>query len=200
MRSLFLAAALIVPAAAAHADPVEEARSATGACLSAVLNGAPVGDIDGDDVTIRRGQDPASCTVTVTAGLPVQVREAVLTAVKKRSEAFSPAKSAWAPGDFASRETWCVLPSRRAVAAFISTGKPGRQPVLVATVFETSKRDERCDRDLGVQAVADKDAPAADPPAATAASAPEPALLDVGPAKPKKKSLRDRIPGLRKKD
>lgn len=199
MRILLPAAAalFILAPAAAQADPVAEARSATAACLSAVLNDAPVEDIDGDDVTIRRGKDPVSCTVTVTAGIAVQVREAVLTAIQKRSEAFSLARSSWAPGDFATRETWCNLPGRRAVGAFVSTGKPGHEPVLVATVFETPKRDQRCDRDLGVQAVADKDAPA---PAIQASQVSEPTLLGVAPAKPKKKSLRDRIPGLRKKD
>jgi hypothetical protein len=33
----------------------------------------------------------------------------------------------------------------------VSTGKPGRVPVLMATVFEADKRDQRCDRDMGVQ-------------------------------------------------
>lgn len=210
MRSFaptFLAALLSVPALAAHADPVAEARSATAACLSAVINGAPVDDIDGDDVTIRRGKDPVSCTVTVSAGLPVQVRDAVLTAVQRRPEAFGAAKSAWAAGDFASRETWCNLPSRRAVAVFISTAKPGLQPVLVATVFETPKRDDRCDRDLGVQTVA-TGAPPPPPaagtveaaaPARAAAAAPEPTLLDVPPPRAKKKSLLRRIPGFGKK-
>jgi hypothetical protein len=74
MRSLILAALLLAPAAVAAvpslawADPVQEARSATSACLSAIIDAAPVEDIDGDDVSIRRGKDPVSCTVRVTAG------------------------------------------------------------------------------------------------------------------------------------
>ena len=50
------------------------------------------------------------------------------------------------------------LPARR-TSATVSTAKPGRQPVLVATVFEAAKRDERCDKDLGLQT------PTADAPA-----------------------------------
>jgi hypothetical protein len=192
MRTLPLALLLILPAAAAHADPVQEARSATAACLSAVINGAPVEDIDGDDVTIRRGKDPVSCTVTVTAGEPVLIRDAVLTAINKRPELFRPARSAWEPAGFASRETFCNLPSRRALTAFVSTAKPGRETVLIATVFEVAKRDERCDRDLGVQQLMVAAAPA--PPAAAAPAAEAPPAKEAAAPK-KKKGWLPKIPG-----
>ena len=38
---------------AAHADPAYEARSATGACLAAVIDKAPVVDTKGQDVSIQ---------------------------------------------------------------------------------------------------------------------------------------------------
>lgn len=203
MRSLVLALLLSLPAVTAHADPVQEARSATGACLAAVIDAAPVEDIDGDDVTIRRGKDPVSCTVRVTAGEPVQVQDAVQAAIKRRAELFTPAKTHWAGGDWAFRETFCNIPGRRALAVFVSTNKPGFQPVLTATVFEAEKRDERCDRDLGIQTVAAADAlaPAAAAPIATAQASPPVVELPPQAPKAKKKSLRDRIPtfGLGKK-
>lgn len=199
MRALGLALTLSVPALVAHADPVQEARSATSACLSAVLNSAPVEDIDGDDVFIRRGKDPVSCTVTVTAGEPVQIRDAVQTAIQRRSEAFAPAKSAWAPEAFASREAWCNLPGARAVTAFVSTAKPGLSPVAVVTVFETRERDKRCDRDLGVQTIAAN----APEPGAEAGTKVAAAPASPPAAKPEKKKWRvvmPRIPGLSKND
>jgi hypothetical protein len=207
MRRLILAAALFAVPALAHADPVQEARSATAACLAAVIDNAPVEDIDGDDVVIRRGKEPVSCTVRVSAGQPVVVRDAVITAIKRRAELFSPARSTWQAGEVASRETFCNLPGRRALAVFVSTSKPEQSPVLTATVFETKARDERCDRDLGVQAIAANEAPA---PAATPAAedappapvqtakaaAPPIAEIDPPPAKKKKQSILRRIPGL----
>ena len=200
MRVLVLAALLALPAAAASADPAQEARSATGACLAAVIDGAPVEDIDGDDVTIRRGRDPVSCTVRVSAGEPVVIREAVMAALQKRDEAFSVAKTRWEAGDWASRETFCNLPGRRAYAVFVSMARPGGQPVLMATVFETQARDKRCDQDLGVQTVAALDPPPTAPSAQTAL-ADEPARVAAPPPPEKKKrSLLSRIPGLGKKD
>lgn len=200
MRLLLLPALLLIPAAA-QADPVQEARSATGACLAAILDNAPVEDIDGDDVQIRRGADPVSCTVRVTAGEPVLVKDAVQQAMKKRLEIFAPARTAWAPGEWASRETWCNLPGRRAVAVFVTTNKPGRAPVLTATVYAADKRDVRCDRDLGLQQVAANEAPA--PEAVAQAPAPDakpavPPVAEVTPAprKEKKPSFLRRIPGL----
>lgn len=192
MRTLALALVLTLPAAAALADPAQEARSATAACLSAVIDNAPVDDIDGTDVVIRRGKAPVSCTVRVTGGEPVVIQDAVQTAIKRRTELFTPARTKWEAGDWAARETWCNIPGRRALAVFVSTSKPGGQPVLTATVFEVDKRDERCDRDLGVQTVAAADEPQA-PAAVAAAPAPEGAV----PAKPKKKqSWLRRLPGL----
>lgn len=207
MRTLALALILTIPAAAAAAEPLQEARSATSACLAAVIDNAPVEDIDGDDVTIRRGKDPVSCTVRVTAGEPVQIQDAVQAAIKRRPELLVPAKTRWDAGSWAFRETWCNLPGRRALAVFVSTNKPGHQPVLTATVFETPKRDERCDRDLGVQTVAVNDPPpaeAAPPPTASNAqshaTAPVETAAAAAPAetaKPKKKqSWLRKIPGL----
>ena len=207
MRTLVLAALLILPAAVAHADPVQEARSATAACLSAVIDNAPVEDIDGEDVSIRRGKDPVSCTVHVRAGEPVQIQEAVKTAIKRRAELIVPAKTQWQAGDWAFRETFCNLPGRRALAVFVSTNKPGHQPVLTATVFETAKRDERCDRDLGLQTMAAADAPPEVPaeaaPVQTAAADAAPPVIELPApkAKPKKKpSFLRRIPGLARPD
>jgi len=195
MRTLALALLLILPAAAAQADPAQEARSATAACLSAVIDNAPVEDIDGDDVTIRRGKEPVSCTVRVTGGEPVVIRDAVLTAIKRRPELLIPARTKWEAAGQASRETFCNVPGRRALAVFVSTAKPGSQPVLTATVFEVAKRDERCDRDLGLQTAAASDAPAAAPVATAEAPASEPA---APAAKKKKQSFLRRIPGLGK--
>jgi hypothetical protein len=208
MRMFALALLLAAPAGLAHADPVMEARSATAACLSAVIDNAPVEDVDGDDVTIRRGKEPVSCTVRVTAGEPVLIRDAVQAAMKRRAEIFSPAKTAWQAGEWASRETYCNIPGRRAVAVFVSTAKPGRQPVLTATVFEAKARDPRCDRDLGVQQVAANDVapPAAAveaPPAEAAnvetAKAPEPVQVEAKTGKKKDGFLR-RTLRLGKKD
>lgn len=201
MRTVALALLLVLPAAAARAEPVQEARSATAACLAAVIDNAPVEDIDGDDVTIRRGAEPASCTVRVTAGEPVQVQDAVQAAIKRRAELFVPAKTRWEAGDWAFQETFCNLPGRRALAVFVSTNKPGRQPVLTATVFEMPKRDERCDRDAGLQTVAAVEAPTAAPsPTAQASTAPPIAELPVQPKAKKKQSFLRKIPGLRRPD
>jgi hypothetical protein len=115
----------------------------------------------------------------------------VLTAIKRRSELFTAARTRWEPGEFASRETFCNVPGRRALAVFVSSAKPGRQPVLTATVFEVPKRDERCDKDLGLQKVATADEPAA--PAA-APAVPPPQEIAPPPAK-KKRSLLRRLPG-----
>lgn len=135
----------------ARADPAQEARSAIGACLSAIIDGAPVGDIDGEAVSIRRGTEPASCTVQVVSGEPVVIREAALAAIKRRSEIFTPAKSRWAAGGAASREMFCNLTGRRALTVVVTTAKPGGLPVLTATALESAKRDDRCDRDMGLQ-------------------------------------------------
>lgn len=151
MSALLLIPALAAPSARAWADPVQEARSATAACLSAVFDGAPVQTVQGDDVAIYRKPGELTCAVSVWAGEPVVIRDAVLTALKRRTEVFSPARTAWEPGLFASREVFCNLPSRRAVIALVDTHKPGRGDVLTVTVVDTVKRDDRCDRDLGLQ-------------------------------------------------
>lgn len=151
MRPLVLATLLILPAAAAHADPVQEARSATAACLSAIIDGAPVETVQGDDVAIYRKPGETTCTVSVWAGEPVVIRDAVLAAIKRREEAFTPARTAWDPGLFASREVYCNLPARRAIIALVDTHKPGRGDVVTVTIADIGKRDNRCDRDLGLQ-------------------------------------------------
>jgi hypothetical protein len=192
MRLVALALILAAPAAGAYAQgggqSADDARSATAACLSAVIDHAPVGDVQEGDIAIHRGTDPVSCTVTISGGQPVVIRDAMLAAVKKREELFAPTKTAWEPGDFASREAFCNLSLRRHLNVVLETGKPGASTVAVATVFEAPKRDERCDRDLGLQKVAQADVPAAEPatPAAEAAKAAKPA--------PSSKSLRSRIP------
>lgn len=153
MRSLLLlaAAALAIPAVAS-ADPQSEARSAVGACISAIADGAPVPDqIKGDFVEIRREKEPETCTVTVTSGEPAAVRAGVLDALAKRKERFSPAKTRWDAGAFASREAFCNMPSARSFNVIVSTAKPGEPLVLTATVLETKERDTRCDRDQGLQ-------------------------------------------------
>ena len=195
MRLLLIATLLLIPAAA-HADPVQEARSATGACLAAILDNAPVDDVDGDDVQIRRGKDPVSCTVRVTAGEPVLIKDAVQQAMKRRHEIFAPARTAWAPGEWASRETWCNIPGARALAVFVTTAKPGRQPVLTATVFEAAKRDARCDRDLGVQQVAANEAAAPAEAVKPAETATPPVAEIAPPPEKKKESFLRKIPGL----
>lgn len=152
MRLLFpaLAASLAV-ASAAHADPVYEARTATAACLAAVLDRAPVGDAKSGAVAVHRDTVPNLCSVTVSAGEPAEVRQAVLDAVAKRPEAFAPARTAWDPGQLASRETLCNRPGRRAVNVVVETAKPGATPVVTATVVEGRTRDQRCDVDMGLQ-------------------------------------------------
>ncbi len=192
MRALALSLLLLVPATAAQADPVEEARSATGACFAAILDGAPVETIQGEDVAIYRKPGERTCTVSVWAGEPVVIRDAVLAAVKRRAEAFSPARTAWDPGQFASREVFCNLPSRRAVIALVDTHKPGGGDVVTVTVADIGKRDDRCDRDLGLQKAS-----------ADGAAAPAPAdiiQLPVNnrPAKKKKKGWLPSFPKIGK--
>jgi hypothetical protein len=199
MRLAVLALILAAPAMAAHAQgggqTADDARSATAACLSAVIDHAPVVDIQEGDIAIRRGKDPVSCTVTISGGQPVVIRDAMLAAVKKREELFTPTRTLWEPGEFASREAFCNLSLRRHLNVVLATGKPGAPTVAVATVFEAAKRDERCDRDLGVQKVAQADAPAAEPaPAAETAEPAKPEPAKAAKPAASSKSLRNRIP------
>lgn len=154
MRRLacFLVASFAALAPAAKADPPYEARTAVGACLAAVIDKAPVSDAQGQDVSIRRREVPNTCVATVQAGEPSEVRGAVLAVVQARPERFAPARTAWAPGAFASRETFCNAPGRRALNVVLETARPGGSPVFVATVAEVRARDPRCDADLGEQA------------------------------------------------
>lgn len=147
---VLLVLALAAPAAA-QTDPRQDARSAMAACLSAVIDGAPVPDVKDGGIEIRRGREPESCTLLVSAGEPVVIREAVLEAINKRKERFSPARTRWDPGAYASRETFCNLPGRRALNVLVSTAKPGSPVALMATVVEADRRDPRCDRDEGLQ-------------------------------------------------
>jgi hypothetical protein len=181
---------------AAHADVVADARSATAACLSAVIDGAPVGDVTEGPIAIRRGKDPVSCTVSISDGQPAVIHEAVMAAIQKRGELFQPAKTRWDPETFASREAFCNLSLRRHFNAVVSTGRPGLRPVAVVTVLEDKARDPRCDKDLGMQTVA----AAATPPTAAPAQ-PADDIKTITPAEPKakKKGLLRRIPGLSKK-
>lgn len=136
----------------ARADAAYEARTAVGACLSAVIDNAPVVDGKGQDVALRRETAPNLCTVTVTAGEPAEVRRSILQVVEARPERFSPAKTRWAPGALASREAYCNAPGRRALNVVVETARPGGTPVVTATVIEGRTRDQRCDVDLGEQA------------------------------------------------
>ena len=173
---------VILAATPTHADPARDARSATAACLSAVIDGAPVEDIQDGAISIRRGKDPVSCTVSVTDGEPVVVRDAVMTAITRRAELFRPTRTRWAPQGFATREAFCNLSLRRNLNVAVSTAKPGLQPVLVATVFEVPERDGRCDRDEGIQTLTEKD-----PISAT--STPPVQELTPKPAKAKKRLI-----------
>lgn len=154
---LALAASVALPLAAlplaAQAEPAQEAGSAFGACLAAVIDGAPVVDIDGEDVRIRRTKAPNSCTVEVLAGDITPVRQALLAAMAERHERFTPSKTRWDPGQMASRETFCnAAMVRRNLNVMISAALPGaRGPRLFATALETPERDVRCDADRGVQ-------------------------------------------------
>jgi hypothetical protein len=141
-------------AAAAHAEPAQEAGSAMGACLAAVIDNAPVEDIRGQDVSIHRESNPNACTVSVTAGDPAAVRTSVLAAVTARRERFTPAATQWDPAEYATRETFCDLATRKPYNVIVSTAHPGAQGlVLTATAVESRERDERCDRDAGLQRV-----------------------------------------------
>jgi hypothetical protein len=148
---LLALATLAATAQPAAADPAQDARSAVGACLAAVIDKAPVVSVKDGAIEIVREAQPNSCTVRVQGGQPVVVREAVLQALAKRGERFTPAKTAWDPDGFASRETYCSLPSRRPINVVVSTAKPGEPLTLIATVFDAAKRDTRCDRDEGLQ-------------------------------------------------
>lgn len=143
--------ASLAAASAAHADPAYEARSATGACLAAVIDKAPVVDMIGQDVAIHRETTPNLCAVTVTGGDPAEVRQSVLAVVADRPERFAPARTVWDPGALASREALCNAPGRRALNVVVETAKPGASPVLTATVVEGRERDPRCDQDMGLQ-------------------------------------------------
>ena len=182
MRLILLTVFVSLTAVAAHADPADDARSATAACLSAVIDGAPVGDIEEGPIMIRRGKDPLSCTVTVSDGEPVVVRDAVMTAISRRAELFRPTRARWDPQGFATREAFCNLSLRRNLSVVVSTAKPGLQPVLVATVFEAAKRDGRCDRDEGVQTVEEKEP-------ASATGAPPIQELTPKPSRAKKRLI-----------
>lgn len=147
---LGLLASLAV-ASAARADPVYEAGAAVGACLAAVIDGAPVADAANEDAAIHRETKPNLCIVQVVNGDPAEVRQAVLEEIAKRPEGFKPAKSAWEAGEFASREALCNAPGRRAFSVLVETGKPNAVVTLMATVVEGDKRDRRCDVDMGLQ-------------------------------------------------
>jgi len=152
MRLAILAVlASLAAAQAAVADPVDEAHSAMAACLAAVIDKAPVVDAKGQDVAVHRESLPNLCAVTVTGGDPAEVQRSVLDAVAVRPEGFALAKTAWAAGALASRQTLCNSPGRRALNVVVETAKPGVSPVLVATVIETRGRDQRCDLDMGLQ-------------------------------------------------
>ena len=151
VSSFIAVAAGLAAASGARADPAYEARTAMGACLAAVIDKAPVVSTQGQDVSIRRESAPNLCAVTVAAGDPAEVRQAVMGAVEARPERFAPARTAWAPGALASREAFCNAPGRRALNVVVETARSGSSPVLAATVVEGRSRDQRCDVDMGRQ-------------------------------------------------
>jgi hypothetical protein len=150
-----IAAALLiamVAAVPARAEPSLEARSAMRACLEAVIDRAPVGNVKGVDVEVRREAAPNVCTVRVTGGSPSDVRSAVLEAVLERPEAFTPAKTSWDPGAYESRETFCNAPGAKPLNVVVSTGRAHASGlVLLATAVQATERDPRCDLDAGLQ-------------------------------------------------
>jgi hypothetical protein len=150
-----IAAALLIALAAAlpaRAEPAMEARSAMRACLEAVIDGAPVGNVKGLDVEVVRDTAPNACTVRVTAGSPSDVRATVIEAVMERPERFTPAKTSWDPGPYESRETFCNAPGGRAVNVVVNTARAhAPAPVLTATAVQPAERDTRCDLDAGLQ-------------------------------------------------
>lgn len=156
MRTSFLMlgfAAFAVLPLPVQAEPAAEAASAFGACLAAVIDGAPVADIKGQDVQIRRGKSPNSCTVEVLNGDTAPVRDALGKVLSERRERFMPARTRWSPGAMATRDTYCNAASvHRNLNAVISAALPAAQgPRVVATVLEVPARDERCDTDKGLQ-------------------------------------------------
>jgi hypothetical protein len=153
MKRLFVAlvVAAVAPAVTRAETPAEITGSAIRACLAAVIDGAPVEDVAIDGVRIQREKDPNACTVHADAGEPAAARQAALAAIGARRETFAPALTKWAPGQFASRETFCNLPGRRALNVLVSTGMPGAARKLSLTVIEARERDRRCDHDEGLQ-------------------------------------------------
>jgi hypothetical protein len=156
MRMIFsLAAAAVLTLAplSATAEPASEAASALGACLAAVIDKAPVGDIKGEDVEIRRDPESGSCQVRVGAGEAAALRQAVLEAVKARKERFTPARTRFEADDLASREAFCnAALVRRNFNVVVDVALPNRPGArLTATVLETRERDARCDADRGAQ-------------------------------------------------
>ena len=146
-----LVCGVVAAAPAAWADPAYEASTAVGACLAAVIDGAPVANARGQDVAIHRDHNPNLCAVTVTAGAPEDVRDAVMAAIAERPEGFVPARTAWDPGALARREALCNRPGRRALSLVVETARPGASPVVKMTVIEGRARDQRCDLDMGLQ-------------------------------------------------
>ena len=150
----------------------------------------------GANVHSARGLVPAEAQLranvarrgVVAAGEPVVVRDAVMTAITRRAELFRPTRTRWDPQGFASREAFCNLSLRRNLNVAVSTAKPGLQPVLVATVFEVPERDGRCDRDEGIQMLAEKEP-------ASATSPPPIQELTPKPVKAKKRLI-PRLPWL----
>lgn len=141
---------LVQPAAA---EPAQEAASAFGACLAAVIDKAPVGDTKGQDVEIRRDPQSGACSVRVGGGETAAIRQALLDVMAKRRERFTPARSRWDPGAYASRETFCNAASvRRNLNVVLEAAMPAaRGARVIATVLETRERDPRCDVDKGLQ-------------------------------------------------
>lgn len=140
------------PAPPQDLGPAREAGSAMGACLAAVIDGAPVSDMKRGGIAIHREGTPNLCIVRAANGEPQQLKAAVMRALAARSERFTAAHTRWDPGVFASRDAFCNAPgAARAFNVLVETGKPGAAVALSASVLETSGRDSRCDLDYGTQ-------------------------------------------------
>ncbi len=140
------------PSAYARLNPEADAVHALNICLSAVeQKQQPAVTAFGS--TVLRGQpDGKACTFAVKTGDASTLRNAVVSAIMVPPRSFAPAKTDWDPGAFLSRQTLCGGAEAANLSVLVSAGaKMAGQPQLIATVLESTKRDSRCDQDLGLQ-------------------------------------------------
>lgn len=136
----------------ARLNPEADAVQALTICLSAVEQKQQPAVTAFGSAVLRGQPDGKSCTFAVKTGDASTLRNAVVSAMVMPPTSFAPAKTHWDPGAFLNRQTLCGREGRRNLSVLISSGaKVTGQPQLVATVLKSSKRDSRCDQDLGVQ-------------------------------------------------